>query len=198
MGQEQDIDYNPNKQSYSCIGRLENNYRDLSYEKLKNEIIKSIKSIKKHENKKIAIKTKLIQNEYNILQKYIDYDTEHLKYLKKGFRELCRYRGIKTYEYNSIEINTNTKFINASPINIFSNCNLIAAQGPMLNTIEDFWIMVDQYKCNIIIMLCNLNEENKEKCAYYWDIKKEMIKYKINIISKEQKNLIKTLLLSDK
>lgn len=195
MGQEQEIDYNPNKQSYSCIGRLENNYKDLSFEKLKSEIIKSVKSIKKDKNKKISIKNKLIQKEYNILEKYIDFDKEHLKNLKKGFRDLCRYRDIKPYEYNSIEINTEKKFINASPINIYSNSNLIATQGPMSNTIEDFWIMVDQYKCNIIIMLCNLIEENKQKCAYYWDIKNEMMKFKINIISKEEKKFSNNIII---
>ena len=110
MGQEQEIDYNPNKESYSCIGRLEDNYKDLSYEKLKDEIIKSIISIKKHKYKKIHIKNKLIRKEYQILQKYIDFDTDHLKNLKKSFRDLCRYRDITSYEYNSIEINTETKY----------------------------------------------------------------------------------------
>ena len=195
MGQEQEIDYNPNKQSYSCIGRLEDKYKDLSYEKLKGEIVKSVKSIKKNKNKKISVKNKLVQKEYYILQKYIDFDEEHLQHLKKGFRDLCRYRGIKPYEYNSIEINTKKRFINASPINIYSNSNIIATQGPIPNTIEDFWVMVDQYKCNIIIMLCNLIEENIQKCAYYWDIKNEMIKYKIIIISKEEKKFNKNIII---
>ena len=195
MGQEQEIDYNPNKESYSCIGRLEDNYKDLSYEKLKDEIIKSIISIKKHKYKKIHIKNKLIRKEYQILQKYIDFDTDHLKNLKKSFRDLCRYRDITSYEYNSIEINTETKYINASPINIYSKSNLIATQGPLPNTIEDFWTMVDQYKCNIIIMLCKLIEENKQKCAKYWDTKNELKKYEINIISKEEKYFSKNIII---
>ncbi|XP_061487832.1 tyrosine-protein phosphatase non-receptor type 7 isoform X2 [Rhineura floridana] len=43
----------------------------------------------------------------------------------------------------------------------------IATQGPMLNTVNDFWTMVWQEKAPLIVMLTKLKEE-KEKCVCYW------------------------------
>ncbi|XP_077191196.1 tyrosine-protein phosphatase non-receptor type 7 isoform X2 [Paroedura picta] len=43
----------------------------------------------------------------------------------------------------------------------------VATQGPMLNTIKDFWTMVWQEKAPVIVMLTKLKEE-KEKCICYW------------------------------
>lgn len=46
----------------------------------------------------------------------------------------------------------------------------ISTQGPLQSTIEDFWEMIFAYDVKIIIMLCNLKENGKEKCANYWDV----------------------------
>ncbi|XP_054836818.1 tyrosine-protein phosphatase non-receptor type 7 [Eublepharis macularius] len=43
----------------------------------------------------------------------------------------------------------------------------IATQGPMLNTVNDFWTMVWQEQVPLIVMLTKLKEE-KEKCIRYW------------------------------
>ncbi|XP_015280160.1 PREDICTED: tyrosine-protein phosphatase non-receptor type 7 [Gekko japonicus] len=43
----------------------------------------------------------------------------------------------------------------------------IATQGPMLNTVNDFWMMVWQEQVPVIVMLTKLKEE-KEKCICYW------------------------------
>ncbi|XP_008108117.1 tyrosine-protein phosphatase non-receptor type 7 isoform X2 [Anolis carolinensis] len=43
----------------------------------------------------------------------------------------------------------------------------IATQGPMLNTVNDFWTMVWQEESPLIVMLTKLKEE-KEKCICYW------------------------------
>uniref|UniRef100_W5LQE6 protein-tyrosine-phosphatase n=1 Tax=Astyanax mexicanus TaxID=7994 RepID=W5LQE6_ASTMX len=43
----------------------------------------------------------------------------------------------------------------------------IATQGPTVNTVGDFWRMVWQEHCPIIVMITNLEEKN-EKCAEYW------------------------------
>uniref|UniRef100_T1JEW4 protein-tyrosine-phosphatase n=1 Tax=Strigamia maritima TaxID=126957 RepID=T1JEW4_STRMM len=43
----------------------------------------------------------------------------------------------------------------------------IAAQGPMVHTIEDFWLMVWQEKSPMIIMITKLKEKNKIKCEPY-------------------------------
>ncbi|XP_062921625.1 receptor-type tyrosine-protein phosphatase R-like isoform X1 [Mobula hypostoma] len=43
----------------------------------------------------------------------------------------------------------------------------IATQGPMVNTVNDFWEMVWQEDCPIIVMITKLKEKN-EKCVVYW------------------------------
>ncbi|XP_026568716.1 tyrosine-protein phosphatase non-receptor type 7 isoform X3 [Pseudonaja textilis] len=43
----------------------------------------------------------------------------------------------------------------------------IATQGPMLNTVNDFWTMVWQEETPLIVMLTKL-KERKEKCICYW------------------------------
>ena len=175
-----------NKQSYSCIGRLEAKYEDLSYDNLKDDIEKSIITIKKEKKNKGFTYENYI-NEFQKLEKFIDYDTAHLNALDMGIMELCRYSDIKTYKHNKIEINTITKYINASPINIISPNYFIATQGPTPKTIEDFWTMVDQYNCNIIIMLCKLVESGSRKCEDYWNTNNKMEKYTLEIISEEDK-----------
>ncbi|XP_028386919.2 tyrosine-protein phosphatase non-receptor type 7 isoform X2 [Phyllostomus discolor] len=43
----------------------------------------------------------------------------------------------------------------------------IATQGPMPNTVSDFWEMVWQEGASLIVMLTQLRE-SKEKCVHYW------------------------------
>ncbi|XP_016159646.1 PREDICTED: tyrosine-protein phosphatase non-receptor type 7 isoform X2 [Ficedula albicollis] len=43
----------------------------------------------------------------------------------------------------------------------------IATQGPMLNTVSDFWEMVWQEEAPLIVMITEL-QESKEKCVHYW------------------------------
>ena len=184
---------NYNQESYSCIPQIENNYNDLSYKELKDEIKKHIKIIKRKEkNKDFSYKD--YNEEYNILEEYIDDDEKHYKSLKKGIQELCRYSDIKTYKHNNLEINTKSKYINASPIKINDNFLFISTQGPLPNTIEDFWTMVEQYKCNLVLMLCNLQELGREKCANYWDINKKG-NYTIIVKEKEDDKIDKNIIV---
>ncbi|KAM4665555.1 tyrosine-protein phosphatase non-receptor type 5 isoform 3-T4 [Amazona ochrocephala] len=43
----------------------------------------------------------------------------------------------------------------------------IATQGPIVNTVSDFWRMVWQERSPIIVMITNIEEMN-EKCTEYW------------------------------
>ncbi|XP_012599897.2 tyrosine-protein phosphatase non-receptor type 7 isoform X3 [Microcebus murinus] len=48
----------------------------------------------------------------------------------------------------------------------------IATQGPMPNTVSDFWEMVWQEEVSVIVMLTQLRE-GKEKCVHYWPTEEE-------------------------
>uniref|UniRef100_A0A8D0GSR3 protein-tyrosine-phosphatase n=1 Tax=Sphenodon punctatus TaxID=8508 RepID=A0A8D0GSR3_SPHPU len=60
-------------------------------------------------------------------------------------------------------------YINANYIRGYGGCEkaYIATQGPMLNTVTDFWTMVWQEGAPLIVMLTKL-KEGQEKCVHYW------------------------------
>ncbi|XP_041091799.1 tyrosine-protein phosphatase non-receptor type 7-like isoform X1 [Polyodon spathula] len=60
-------------------------------------------------------------------------------------------------------------YINANYIQEYKGTEkrFIATQGPMVNTVSDFWEMVWQEDSPIIIMITKL-QEKKEKCVLYW------------------------------
>ncbi|XP_046730209.1 receptor-type tyrosine-protein phosphatase R isoform X3 [Silurus meridionalis] len=49
--------------------------------------------------------------------------------------------------------------------------SFIATQGPMINTVNDFWQMAWQEESPIIVMITKLKEKN-EKCVLYWPEKR--------------------------
>ncbi|XP_078100310.1 tyrosine-protein phosphatase non-receptor type 7-like isoform X1 [Sander vitreus] len=60
-------------------------------------------------------------------------------------------------------------YINANYIRGYKGAPaaFIATQGPMPHTVGDFWDMVWQEGCSIIVMVTRL-KENNEKCELYW------------------------------
>ena len=87
-----------------------------------------------------------------------------------------------------ITLNNIQGYINASPINITKDKYFITTQGPKEETIEDFWRMIDEYNCKVIVMLCNILEGGREKCAKYWDKSFRMNNYIIDDVKEEKQN----------
>ncbi len=59
----------------------------------------------------------------------------------------------------------------------------IAAQGPLRNTVADFWRMICEFKSKTVAMVCNSEEEGQESAAPYWPAKEdEPVEYGIHII----------------
>lgn len=64
----------------------------------------------------------------------------------------------------------------------------IAAQGPLKITVEDFWTMIWEHKCEIIVMLTKLKENGRNKCHQYWpnkDKPENIGDYKVTLINQE-------------
>ncbi|KAH8405403.1 hypothetical protein KR222_011331, partial [Zaprionus bogoriensis] len=85
-----------------------------------------------------------------------------------------RYPDIKAYDQTRVKLsalngNQCSDYINANfVIGYKERKKFICAQGPMETTINDFWRMIWEQHLEIIVMLTNLEEYNKSKCAKYW------------------------------
>ncbi|XP_072903934.1 receptor-type tyrosine-protein phosphatase kappa-like [Hemitrygon akajei] len=81
-----------------------------------------------------------------------------------------RYVTILPYDNSRVVLKgCSNGYINASYIDGFRRQNYyIAAQGPMEETIADFWHMVWQEGSSRIVMLTRVSEQGKCKCERYW------------------------------
>ena len=107
--------------------------------------------------------------EFEYLKSVIDNDQNHKLRLEQS-NKYCRYSNIITYKENRVVLHSTNRYINASWIHIPLFKYFIATQGPLPHTIIDFWTMCDDYNISLIVMLCNLKENNVDKCADYWHV----------------------------
>ncbi|XP_064386521.1 uncharacterized protein LOC135335055 isoform X2 [Halichondria panicea] len=87
-----------------------------------------------------------------------------------------RFGNVFPYDFNRVKLRPvkdirGSDYINASYVNGYmTNTKYIAAQGPLPNTLEDFWKMIMENKLRTIVMLTRCFEERK-KCECYWPLK---------------------------
>ena len=108
--------------------------------------------------------------------------------LRKKNSKMNRYRDVMPYDYNRVILESSPHdYINASYIET-PDQDFIATQGPLRNTIADFWDMVWQENSRVIVMLTPLVEDGRHRCAKYWPGEEEkgwqLADYKISYISK--------------
>jgi len=76
-----------------------------------------------------------------------------------------RYPDVKPFDHNRVRTRDPDFYFNASYV---LDETAIASQGPKENEVHDFWQMIWEKDCSLIVMLTNLYEDDKEKCALYW------------------------------
>lgn len=90
-----------------------------------------------------------------------------------------RYPDIKCYDQTRVRLTQidgicGSDYINANfVLGYKERKKFICAQGPMENTVCDYWRMIWEQHLELILMLTNLEEYSKTKCAKYWPDKGE-------------------------
>ncbi|XP_053571646.1 receptor-type tyrosine-protein phosphatase N2 [Bombina bombina] len=99
---------------------------------------------------------------------------------------------VVTYDHNRIILKAenshdNSDYINASPIMDHDPRNpaYIASQGPLPSTVADFWQMVWENGCVVIVMLTSLAENGVKQCYHYWPDEGSNLYhiYEVNLVS---------------
>lgn len=114
---------------------------------------------------------KSIQFEYYRVVTQPEFRTcEHLK--KKENKNKNRYEQIRCWDETRVKTtpkNNDTDYIHANYVDSFGTpMKYVATQGPMKETIGQFWQMVWEQNSRIIVMLSELRVAGREKCASYW------------------------------
>ncbi|XP_044257494.1 tyrosine-protein phosphatase 69D isoform X1 [Tribolium madens] len=85
-----------------------------------------------------------------------------------------RYPDIKAYDQTRVKLSqidsiAGSDYINANFVMGYKERKkFICAQGPMDTTVNEFWRMIWEQHLELILMLTNLEEYSKTKCAKYW------------------------------
>lgn len=86
-----------------------------------------------------------------------------------------RYPDKLPYDHNRVILNalvnaTNSDYINASTVTDHDprNPSYIVTQGPLGQTVSDFWQMVWEQGCVVIVMLSRLQDNGYQLCTRYW------------------------------
>lgn len=99
---------------------------------------------------------------------------------------------VLTYDHSRILLksensHSSSDYINASPIMDHDPRKpaYIATQGPLPTTVADFWQMVWESGCAVIVMLTPLSENGVRQCHHYWPDEGSSLYhvYEVNLVS---------------
>nr|XP_019566530.1 PREDICTED: receptor-type tyrosine-protein phosphatase H isoform X1 [Rhinolophus sinicus] len=87
-----------------------------------------------------------------------------------------RYRNVLPYDWSRVPLKPlsgepGSDYINASFMpGLWSPREFIAAQGPLPQTVGDFWRLVWEQQSHTLVMLTNCMEFGRVKCEHYWPL----------------------------
>ncbi|XP_054444126.1 receptor-type tyrosine-protein phosphatase H [Pteronotus mesoamericanus] len=87
-----------------------------------------------------------------------------------------RYRNVLPYDWSRVPLKLlpgepGSDYINASFVpGLWSSQEFIAAQGPLPQTVGDFWRLVWEQQSRTLVMLTNCVEFGRVKCEHYWPL----------------------------
>nr|XP_031537999.1 receptor-type tyrosine-protein phosphatase H [Vicugna pacos] len=87
-----------------------------------------------------------------------------------------RYRNVLPYDWSRVPLTPlpgepGSEYINASFIpGLWNPQEFIAAQGPLSQTVGDFWRLVWEQQSHTLVMLTNCVESGRVKCEHYWPL----------------------------
>lgn len=94
-----------------------------------------------------------------------------------------RYQDILPYDSTRVQLldSMTGDYINASFVDMTVPPGIInryiATQGPLSSTCDDFWQMIWEQNCSLIIMVTPLIEAGRVKCHKYWPDEKSEVRY---------------------
>ncbi|XP_045076245.1 LOW QUALITY PROTEIN: receptor-type tyrosine-protein phosphatase F, partial [Coregonus clupeaformis] len=88
-----------------------------------------------------------------------------------------RYANVIAYDHSrvvltSVDAVPGNDYVNANYIDGYRKQNAyIATQGPLPETLSDFWRMVWEQRAHTIVMMTRLEEKSRVKCDQYWPVR---------------------------
>ncbi|BFZ24955.1 hypothetical protein BsWGS_27994 [Bradybaena similaris] len=118
----------------------------------------------------------LLQGEFEDIKTIcMTFKNSHNEAQREANRVKNRFVDILPYDHSRVKLNVQPEdeetndFINANYIPGYNSVReYIATQGPMNCTIPDFWCMIWEQKCLIIVMVSDLQENGRLKVDQYW------------------------------
>lgn len=134
-----------------------------------------------------------LKDEYESIEPGQQFTWEH-SYLDCN-RPKNRYGNVVAYDHSRVILSQiegipGSDYINANYCDGYKRPNqYIATQGPLPNTVGDFWRMVWEQKSRTLIMMTQLEERGRIKCVQYWPSRDSVTYHGITIMASDVEEL---------